>query len=129
MNINEYILEIENLLESSPIVKSHTLNLDRKTPGIAFISGKIEFRDCSILDFKEFLEQAGMEVQKGKYGYTYRRTSDVEFRYNNAPDPRAKALSSFPHHKHLPDGKIAESYPISLAEVLQQIEDYLTGSA
>ncbi len=79
-----------------------------------------------MLDFKEFVEQAGMEVRKGKYGYNYRRMSGIEFRYNNAPDPRAKKLSSFPHHKHLPDGEITESYLISFAEVLRQIEEIIT---
>lgn len=49
----------------------------------------------------------------------------ILFRYDNAPDPRAKALSSFPHHKHLEDGAIIESQETHLSDVLKEIEQML----
>jgi len=46
----------------------------------------------------------------------------VLFRYDNAPNPGAKHLKTFPHHKHTEDGNIVDSYPVTLSEVLEKIE-------
>ena len=125
MNINEYLAHIETVIHSSSIVTSYHLNIDRKTEDIAFLSGGIEFRDGSTVDFKEFVERKEAGIEKYKYGYNYRKGSDVIFRYDNAFDPRAKELPSFPHHKHTKSGEILTSKPIELSEVLEEIEDIL----
>ena len=56
MNINDYITKLESTINSSAIASAYNLTIDRKAADIAFISGKIEFRNGSILDFKEFIE-------------------------------------------------------------------------
>ena len=56
MNIDDYIEEFEKIISTSAIAASYNLSIDRKTDEIAFIVGKIYFRDGSILDFKEFAE-------------------------------------------------------------------------
>lgn len=89
------------------------------------MSGQLEFRDGSLLDFKEFVEAADAIIFKLKYGYNFRMGDRILFRYDNAPDPRAKALSSFPHHKHLEDGAIIESQETHLSDVLKEIEQML----
>lgn len=125
MNINEYIAELETRIQSAAIVASYNLNVDRKTEDLAFISGRIDFRDGSILDFKEFIAATDHGITKLKYGYNFRTDSETLFRYDNAPDPRAKALSSYPHHKHESNDKISVSNEISLAEVLEEVESTL----
>ena len=123
MNINEYISKLEALINSSSAIASYSLNIDRKTAEIVFISGKIEFRNDSILDFKEFIESTEKAIEKYKYAYNYRKGSNSMFRYDNAPDPRAKDIKTFPdHNKHLKDGSIIQSEPIELSEVLNEIE-------
>ncbi len=122
MNINEYISKLEALINSSSAIASYNLNIDRKSAEIAFISGRIEFRNDSILNFKEFIENTGKGIEKYKYAYNYRKGSDNLFRYDNAPDLRAKEIKTFPHHKHLKDGSIAESKQIDLSDVLNEIE-------
>lgn len=107
------------------IVTSYVLNVDRKTTDIAFISGRIDFRDESILDFKEFVEAAEHGVIKLKYGYNYRTEAGMLFRYDNAPDPRARALASYPHHKHDSNDEIRSSKEIGLTEVLEEIESII----
>jgi hypothetical protein len=97
------------------------LTIDRKTEDIAFISGSIEFRDGSVLDFKEFCENTEHGIEKYKYAYNYRLHSDIIFRYDNAPDPNAKGLKTFPNHKHLKD-KIIESKQVDLKDVVEEIE-------
>jgi len=122
LSINDYIINLETSINSFPIVASYNLNIDRKTADIAFISGQIEFRDGSILDFKEFIESSENKIEKFKYGYNFRRGPDIFFRYNNAPDPNAKVVKTFPHHKHLHNGKIVESSLIEIKEILEEIE-------
>ena len=122
MNIDDYIAQIESTIHAYSVISSYNLNLDRKTEDIIFISGKIYFRDDSILDFKEFVERTELGIEKYKYGYNYRIDSKILFRYDNAPDPSARKLKSYPHHKHTADNEIIESKPINLDEVLNEIE-------
>jgi len=122
LSINDYIINLESSINSFPAVASYNFNVDRKTADIAFISGQIEFRDGSVLDFKEFIESSENKIEKFKYGYNFRKGPVVFFRYDNAPDPNAKSVKTFPHHKHLHDGKIAESRLIELKEILEEIE-------
>lgn len=122
MSINNYLTSLENLIATHPLVSSYTLTVDRKTQDIAFISGRIEFRGGSVLDIKEYLESRDTGVEKYMYGYNYRIGSEVLFRYDNSPDPHAKELSTFPHHKHLKNGTLIESRQIDLVDVLREIE-------
>lgn len=123
MNISDYIAELEALINSSKIVSSYNLTIDRKTADIAFVSGKIDFRDGTTLDFKEFVEESEGSIEKYKYGYNYRKGLDSIFRYDNAPDPRSKDIKTFPYHKHLKDGTIAESSYVKLSNVISEIEE------
>lgn len=123
MSINDYIIRLESLIAFSSIVSAYNLTIDRKTEDIAFISGSIEFRDDSVLDFKEFCERTEHGIEKYKYAYNYRVHSDILFRYDNAPDPNAKGLKTFPNHKHLKNNEIIESKRIDLQDVLRGIEE------
>jgi len=122
LNINEYISKLEALINSSSIIASYNLNIDKKSSEIAFISGKIEFRNGTILNFKEFIESTDKGIEKYKYAYNYREGSNSIFRYDNAPDPRARENKTFPHHKHIKEGSIVESEQIELSDVLNEIE-------
>jgi len=122
LSISDYTAELESVINSSTIASSYTLNIDRKTADIAFISGRIDFRDGTTLDFKEFIEGSEDTIEKYKYAYNYRTGSDSIFRYDNAPDPSAKGIKTFPHHKHLKDGAIVESRQVNLSDVISEIE-------
>ncbi len=122
MSINEYISKLEGIINSSSVIASHNLHIDRKSAEIVFISGKIEFRNNSILDFKEFIEGTEKGVEKYKYAYNYRKELYILFRYDNAPDPRSIKVKSFPNHKHLEDGSIIESGQVELSDVINEIE-------
>lgn len=122
MNIDEYIAHIESTIHSFSIVASYNLYIDRKTEDIAFLSGKIEFRDGSLLDFKEFVESKNIGIEKYKYGYNYRVDTDIIFRYDNAPDPHARKLKTYPHHKHIHEEKIIESKETNLRTIIEEIE-------
>ncbi len=123
MSIDKYLGALEARIASNSFVSSYTLTIDRKTHDIAFLSGIIEFRNGTALDFKEFIESKGQAVEKYLYGYNHRRAGTAIFRYDNSPDPRAKKLKTFPHHKHLQTGELVESgSQIDLSAVLDEIE-------
>ena len=56
MNIDDYILQFESVLQKCSTIATYNLNIDRKTNELVFLSGKIDFRNGSSLDFKEFVE-------------------------------------------------------------------------
>ncbi|MCI5148884.1 MAG: hypothetical protein D3916_05770 [Candidatus Electrothrix sp. MAN1_4] len=123
--MNEYIARIENRIQSCFLMFAYQLNIDKKAQDLAFITGQIDFIDGSTLDFKEFVEKGDNGIEKYKYGYNYRKNSGLLFRYDNAPDPGARQLESFPHHKHTADGRVIESHEAEFEEVLKEIMDYI----
>jgi len=123
LSIDRYVGDLETAISSHSFVSSYTLTIDRKTRDIAYLSGMIEFRNGTALDFKEFIESKGPIVEKYLYGYNHRLAGEVIFRYDNSPDPHARTLSTFPHHKHLQSGVLIESDNlIDLSAVLEEIE-------
>ena len=106
MSINDYARELESIIVSCSLVTSYVLNIDVRSNDIVFISGRLDFRDGSILDFKEFIEDTETKLEKFKYGYNYRKSSKVLFRYDNALDPRARKLASYPTTNILRVGKL-----------------------
>ena len=122
MSINNYVVQLESVINSSPFVSSYNVTIDRKTNDIAFVSGTVEFRDGTTLDFKEFIENKESGIEKYMYAYNYRSHSTVIFRYDNSPDPRANKLETFPRHKHLKNDEIVGSQEINLVDVLKEIE-------
>ena len=125
MSINEYLAHLENFIHASPIVSSYTLTIDRKTNDIVFLSGNVEFIDGSALDMKEFIESEENDREKYKYGYNYRKGAECIFRYDNAPDPKARKLSTFPHHKHTATGGLLPASSPSLEEIFEEITDHI----
>ena len=122
MSISDYISKLESTINSFSIVVAYELNIDRKTDDFAFITGRIEFRNDFALDFKEFVENTEEGIKKYKYAYNLRVESNTIFRYDNAPDPMARNLRTFPCHKHLKSGEIVEYRQIELSDVLEEIE-------
>ena len=75
----------------------------------------------SKLHFKEFVvfETAGFKILK--YGYNYlAQDGAMIFRYDNALDPQAKNLSTYPEHKHMPQKMLPAKRP-SFKEVLKEV--------
>jgi hypothetical protein len=100
---------------------SYQLNTDKRSGEMAFISGGIDFIDGSCLDFKEFVEKNNDKIEIYKYAYNYRKGSVVMFRYDNAPDPNARHLRTFPDHKHTENGGMMSSGQVDLSMVLEEI--------
>jgi len=119
MPFTDYITTLQGLLAATPFVTATSLSYEERPPSVGLIKGWLVFADGSQLDFKEFLLMRPT-LRVIKYGYHYRAGQRLIFRYDNANDPAARHLPTFPHHKHTPAGLLAAEQP-SLHRVLQEI--------
>ena len=123
MPFTDYITTLQELLAATPFVTGTSLSYEERHPSVGLIKGWLVFADGSQLDFKEFL-LTRPTLQVIKYGYHYRTGQRLLFRYDNANDPAARHLPTFPHHKHTPAGLLAAEHS-SLPQVLQEIVSQL----
>ena len=96
MNPSEYVADLHHFLQAHPAIASFHLATDYRGERFLYLSGKVEFAHGGTLDLKEFLEFHANRVERYHYAYNYRMSETVRFRYDNAPDPRAKHLSTYP---------------------------------
>lgn len=122
--IEKYFQAIVDLLASLPFVSSSEVNLDKRTELIGFVRGGVGFKDGSTLLFFRELVDLGLQNQKVMYAYHYQKSDGtLIFRYDDTA--HHSSVSTFPHHKHIADGKVTESNPPTLEDVLKEIEEYL----
>jgi len=119
MSLKEHLTAVQTLLSETPFITASSLLYDERPPAGGLTKGTILFMDGSQLDFKEFVA-VHPTLLVVKYAYNYRREDRLIFRYDNANDPAAKNVSTFPSHKHIPSGIISAERP-SLEEVLREI--------
>ena len=119
MPIREYFQEIRQLLATSLFLTSHSITEEERPPSAGLIRGILTFTDGSQLQFKEFVIYKD-SIQIKKYSYHYTQSNQMVFRYDNALDPAARHLPTYPHHKHLVSSIVATDPP-RLSDVLQEI--------
>jgi len=124
MHISSYFQGIQHLLTISLFISSQVITMEERPPSAGFIRGILTFTDGSKLQFKEFIIYKD-SVYVQKYSYHYMRSDQTVFRYDNALDPAARHLSSYPHHKHIDEGIIPSVQP-DLSNVLQEISFHIS---
>lgn len=118
--IEDYFLQIENILRDFPVIHSHALTQKVYNQHQGYISGKIFFENGHLLEFIEVIDTE--QADKVKYRYHYMdEMNKLVFRYDNAP--HHNEVNSFPHHKHLPDRVTASCEP-ELRAVLMEIAQF-----
>ena len=120
MRLKQYCKGIESLIASSPFLSSNSITIDERPADTVFIKGQLTFLDGSELHFMEFLF-FGSGIIKEKYSYHYMKSGKLLFRYDNALDPKAKSLPTFPYHKHVGKKMLPAAEP-TLKEILDEIE-------
>ena len=124
MSISAYFQKFRQILTSSLFITSQSITTEERPPSAGLIRGTLTFTDGSQLQFKEFIiYKNSIHIQK--YSYHYVRSNQMVFRYDNALDPAARHLSTYPHHKHIAEGIIASEHP-SLSDILHEISFYIT---
>ncbi|MBM4122269.1 MAG: hypothetical protein FJ249_06730 [Nitrospira sp.] len=103
MQLAEYAEKVRTHILQTPNVLSHSLSYEDRPPTAGLAKGGVTFSDGSRFHFKEFLRLTEPVIRL-KYAYQYVSvTGSLLFRYDNALDPAAKHLPTYPDHKHLPD--------------------------
>ncbi len=109
-------VEIFNWLNDSTFVKKYEVLDFRAEQNILYLKLKITFTDDSVLFTREYTDETMRD-----YSFHWQDKNKVMLiRWDNAP--HFKEIITFPHHKHLSDNKVAESYDISLLDILKIID-------
>lgn len=119
MPLKNFLATLQTLIAETPFVNSTSIFYEERPPTAGIIKGTLLFTDGSQLDFREFIiTQPTLQIIK--YAYNYRKEHLLIFRYDNANDPAARNLPTYPSHKHVPQG-ILEAQQPSLSQALQEI--------
>jgi hypothetical protein len=123
MPLKAYVSSLQTIVAATSFVVATSFSYEERPPSAGLIKGSVLFVDGSQLEIKEFLltQPAVLVI---KYGYHYHRGPDLIFRYDNANDPAARGLATFPSHKHTPGGLLVAEKP-SLEQILQEIVSQL----
>jgi hypothetical protein len=96
MRLVEYADRIRTHILRTPNVLSHSLAYEDRPPTAGLVKGSLTFSNGSRFHFKEFL-RLGEPVVRLKYAYQcVSATGSLIFRYDNALDPAAKHLATYP---------------------------------
>ena len=127
MPVAEYVEGIRRQILDTPHVVSHSLGYEDRPPLAAIVRGSVTFADGSCIHFKEFLQLRPV-ITRLMYAYHYATsTHALMFRYDNARDPAARDLSTYPDHRHTPDEVRSSSAP-ALVSVLREAAAYVKRS-
>lgn len=120
--ILDYFTEIKSYLNNFKNIISD-LNWNEKvySSNLGFIEGQIVFNNNFILEFAEVKDIENSSKVKYRYHFMDDKKTMI-FRYDNAK--HFPKLSTFPHHKHLPD-RVIESHEPKLKVVLSEIEKFI----
>mgnify|MGYP001569080898 CR=1 FL=1 len=119
MSLKKNVAALEALIAATPFVAATSLSYEERPPTAGLIKGAIVFTDGSQLDFKEFLITQPTAIVF-KYAYNYRLENHLLFRDDNASDPAARNLLTYPSHKHVSSG-ISDAEKPSLEQVREPI--------
>ena len=125
MQISDYLESILDIISASPYLESKSVSFEERPPNAAYITGILTFINGSKLHFKEFIVYKTEDIIFLKYAYNYlTQDSVLIFRYDNALDPKAKAMETYSEHKHLPGNLLPAKRP-SMEDVLKEISNLM----
>ena len=125
MQIRDYLESLLDIISASPYVESKSISFKERPPNAAYITGILAFINGSKLHFKEFIVCKSEDIIFLKYAYHYLTQDDAFiFRYDNALDPKAKAMATYPAHKHLPGHLLPAERP-SIKDILKKIANLM----
>lgn len=111
MSVADYASQIRSAILETPHVVSHSLGYEDRPPVAGIVKGTATFADGAVLHFKEYLQLHPTRIRL-KYACHYvTATGSLIFCYDNARDPAARHLSTYPHHRHSHAGLETSSGP------------------
>ncbi len=121
MIIDDYFIEIENFILDSGLVILQKTEKKKTDDNFGIFSGLLYF-EHGRLEFLEVVRIISNNATKIKYKYHYMLENDTMiFRYDNVK--HHPHISSFPHHKHIPDDIISSEEP-DFKIILSEIREF-----
>ena len=112
-------MDVFKWLNTHEVVTSYTIQDFRRSDTAFYLNIKVMLVDDSELFVREYVD-----TSHRKYSFHWQTQSGkLIVRWDNAP--HFPQIATFPHHKHLSTGEVAESYDISFDEVMTQIQAHL----
>ena len=122
-NFLDYFEQIDTLLESYPDAYAEQYNATILSDQRANLKLRLRFYFKYLLSISEALVIVDDQITAIDYRYHFQdEQNNLIFRYDNTP--HFPDLSSFPHHKHLPNQVIASEQP-NIGNALQDVTDFL----
>jgi hypothetical protein len=122
-NFLDYFEQIDTLLESYPDAYAEQYNATILSDQRANLKLRLRFYFKYLLSISEALVIVDDQIKAIDYRYHFQdEQNNLIFRYDNTP--HFPDLSSFPHHKHLPNQVIVSEQP-NIAIALQDVTDFL----
>ena len=113
---------IQKYLDDESVL-AYNFSVDSRSNYLAFVQGKLEFRDGSCLFFKEFVDLQET-LEKLSYSFHYQdRENKLIFRYDNA---KHKPDLGYGNHKHINEKIIPSDVPELAQIMIEIINNYLT---
>ena len=115
---------LRKLEEIEPLLSERGIVAEWRSETRLVLRGVIRFIDGSRLVFLEYLVERGGAVHRIAYRFHYEDArGNMVFRYDNAP--HHPGLPTFPHHKHLGDGRVVAAREPSLPSVIDEVVSLL----
>ena len=125
-NFLDYFEQIDTLLGSYPDAYTEQYNATILSDRRANLKLRLRFYFKYLLSISEALVIVEDQITAIDYRYHFQdEQNNLIFRYDNTP--HFPDLSSFPHHKHLPNQVIASEQP-NIAIALQNVTDFLASA-
>ncbi|GBO51668.1 hypothetical protein APA_909 [Pseudanabaena sp. lw0831] len=122
-SFRDYCDRIDQLLEVYPNVYVENYNATILSSERANLKLRLRFYFKYLLSISEALVVVDDQIKAIDYRYHFQDgQNNLIFRYDNTP--HFPSLSSFPHHKHLPDRVISCDQP-NIAMVIQDAISFL----
>ncbi len=113
-------MDIFKWLNNSLIVKDFKINTFRKSETSYYLNAEVEIIDLSKLFVKEYFD-----TFHRKYSFHWQsENGDLIIRWDNAP--HFNNLPTFPHHKHIGNKIVEESFDISFDEIMTHIFNHIS---
>jgi hypothetical protein len=120
MHIREYFHQIQILFDQISKISIQEILFDERSEFIGYIKGQIIFINGYRLYVSEYVD-VEHTIDKIKYSYHLMQKDRIIFRYDNASDPHAKYLSTYPNHKHIFEDLLVGSEAPNLEMVLKEV--------
>lgn len=125
MLVKEYQAKILKIIQEyidNEWVLSYDFSVDSRSNYLAFVQGKLEFRDGTSLFFKEFIDLQET-IEKISYSFHYQDGENkLIFRYDNA---KHKPDLGYSNHKHINNKIIPSAIPEIKEIIIEIIDNYL----